>query len=187
MALAMVVGLLVPETARAQDDWKEPGLWIEGGVGYGIANTDCARCSTQGHPAITFLAGIGGSASMKIRFGVEALGWKQSAADTAREYFGAMVLAQWYPVENVPFHIQGGIGGGRYAEEGGGDLLEASGFNLSLGTGYDYFFTRNFTVRAFLRYVWANGLSTKLNREPLFTDLNFNVLHFGLALTWQKM
>ena len=188
MALLVIGGLMVSTEALAQgEEWEEPGLWIAAGGGYSLGSTDCARCSVASLTGFAAVVGFGGSASRKIRFGVEGVGWFQSAADTAREYIGVVAVVQWFPVKTTPLSIQFGLGGGRYAEEGGGDILEASGFNVQLGASYDYYFTRNIAVRPFVRYLFSRGLTTKLNRQPQFTDLNFGLFYFGVALTWVKL
>ncbi len=186
MALAMVVLALLPRTVQAQEDWERPGLWMTGGGGYGSAQTDCVRCSVDRHNSFAFLVGIGGSASRTIRFGVEAVGWFQSAADTSREYFAGVVITRFFPFETIPVSVQVGVGGGRYAEAGGGDVLEAFGFVFDLGASYDYRFARALDARLFARYLFSNGLTTRVNRQVQFTDLNFNMLYVGIALVWTK-
>ncbi len=188
MALLVIGGLLVSTEAFAQgEDWEDPGLWVAAGGGYGLATTDCARCSLGSHGSFAVVLGLGGSASRKIRFGIEGVGWFQAGADTAREYVGIAAIVQWFPAKTTPLSIQVGVGGGRYAEEGGGDLLEASGFHLQIGANYDYYFSRNFAVRPFARYSLSRGLTTKLNRQVQFTDMNYGLLYFGFALTWVKL
>jgi hypothetical protein len=188
MALFVIAALLASTEALAQgEEWEDPGLWVAAGGGYGLASTDCVRCSEGSLGSFAVILGVGGSASRKIRFGIEGVGWFQSAADTAREYIGVVAIVQWFPVEKTPLSIQVGVGGGRYAEEGGGDLLEASGFSLQIGANYDYYFSRNIAVRPFARYLFAGGLTTKVNRQVQFTDLNYGLLYFGVALTWVKL
>ena len=190
MVLLVIGELLVSTEAFAQgEEWEDPGLWIAAGGSYGLASTDCVRCSVASLSGFAAVVGFGGSASRKIRFGVEGVGWFQAGADTTREYIGLAVIVQWFPVKTTPLSIQVGVGGGRYAEQGGGDLLEASGFNLQIGANYDYYFSRNIAVRPFARYLFtgAGGLTTKLNRQVQFTDMNFGLLHLGVALTWVKL
>lgn len=188
MALVVIGGLLASAEAFAQgEEWEDPGLWIAAGGGYGLATTDCVLCSDGSRGSFVVLLGIGGSASRTVRFGIEGVGWFQSSADTSREYFGVMAVAQWFPVQTIPLSVQLGIGGGRYAQEGGGDVLEASGFNVLLAANYDYYITRNIAVRPFARYLVSPGLTTKVNQVALFTDLTFGLLYFGVALTWVKL
>ena len=186
--LAVVSGILLSTEARAQgEDWENPGLWVAAGGGYGLATTECARCGGGSQGSFSLLAGVGGSASRSVRFGIEGVGWFQSTADTAREYFGATALVQWFPVKTIPLSVQVGVGGGRVAQEAGGDLIEAAGFNIQLGANYDYYFSRHFALRPFFRYLFSRGLTTKLNRQVQFTDLNFGLLYFGVAVTWIKL
>ena len=188
MALLVIGGLLVSTEVLAQGEaWEDPGFWVAAGGGYGVASTDCVRCSEGSLGSFVALLGFGGSASRKIRFGVEGVGWCQAGSDTAREYIGIVAIMQWFPLETTPLSIQVGIGGGRYAEEGGGDLLDASGFSLQIGANYDYYFSRNIAVRPFVRYLSSRGLTTKLNRQVQFSDMNYGLFYFGFALTWVKL
>ena len=102
MVMVIAVWVLLPTGVQAQEDWEQPGLWVTAGGGYGSSQTDCVRCSVSRHNSFGFLVAAGGSASKKIRFGVEGLGWIQSAADTSREYFGVMAFTQFFPFETVP-------------------------------------------------------------------------------------
>ncbi len=186
IVLAIAAWVLLPTDVQAQEDWEQPGVWVTAGGGYGSVQTNCVRCSVPRHNSFAFLAGVGGSASKKVRFGVEAVGWFQSAADTSRDYFGVLALTQFFPFESLPFSAQIGVGGGRYAEEGAGDVLEAFGFAISFGAAYDYRFARGFDARLFVRYLFSNGLTIRVNRQVQFTDLNYNMLYLGVALVWTK-
>ena len=185
---SIVVGLalaVLPPSVMAQATFEEPGFWFMAGGGAGITETDCVRCSTARNIAPIFVGAAGGSASEHLKFGLEALFWYQ-ASDTARQYVSGIVFAQYFPIRELPFHVQFGIGGGAYKEDQGTDFIEASGFALHGGAGYDIFFSTNWSVRPFVRYLFSNGLTQRTAVGPQLLELNYSLWYFGAGITWQK-
>jgi hypothetical protein len=181
------VGLLLvvsPMPAVAQNAFWEPGFWITGGAGAGIADPDCARCPAVKTGLSGFLAG-GGSISERVRLGVEVFGWRQSSADSVREYVSAYAMVQILPLERLPIYIQGGLGGGRYAEDQAPDLLSADGLGYMLGVGGYLRVSRRFSVVPFFHMVRSTGVDVSFNRLPQFTPLNLTIGYFGVGVGWR--
>ncbi len=133
------------------------------------------------------IVAAGGSASDRVKFGVEGNGWFATSSDTTMQYLAASVVASVFLFERLPLNLQGGIGLGRYAEDGGGDLLTSSGFHIQVGAGYDVPLSAAFSIRPYIRYVFSNNLPATLNRQPQFTPMDHKLLHFGASLVFQKL
>ncbi len=160
------------------------GLWFGLGVAPASVHAKCARCSADRKLGYAGYVHIGGSFSPRLRAGVEATGWRQSDPDSTREYGAVTLMVLLHPVPTSPVYLKVGVGAGRYAERGGSDLLSANGFATLLGAGADFRIRQRITIGPYVNYVFSNNQALKVNRLLQFTELDLNMVQFGVGGRW---
>lgn len=171
---------------RAQADaFWEPGFWINGGLGASASNVDCVRCAQGTRLGYAGFVALGGSLSERVRLGVEIFGSRRTMPDTTREFIAAWAIAQVQPMQNLPLYLEGGLGGGRFAEEQGINLLSAEGLGIVIGAGGYLRLSRRWSLIPYLHYTRTPKLAWDVNDLPQLTDLQANVVYFGVGVGWR--
>ncbi len=160
------------------------GLWLGLGVAPASVHAKGVRCSADRKLGYAGYIQIGGSISTRLKLGAEATGWRQSDADSTREYGAVTLVLLLHPVPTSPVYLKVGVGAGRYAERGGSDLLSANGFAALLGAGADFRIGQRITIGPYVNYLFSNNQNQKVNRLLQFTTLDLNMVQFGVGGRW---
>ncbi len=160
------------------------GVWFGIGVAPASVHARCAQCSADRKLGYAGYIHIGGSLATRIKAGVEATGWRQSDADSTREYGAVTLVVLLHPVPTGPVYLKVGVGAGRYAEQGGSDLLSANGFATLLGAGADFRIRQRITIGPYVNYLFSNNQDKNVDRLPQFGTLDLNMVQFGVGGRW---
>ncbi len=161
------------------------GLWFGLGVAPASVHAECARCSADRKLGYAGYIQIGGSFSPRLKAGVEATGWRQSDADSTREYGAVTLVLLLHPVPTSPVYLKVGVGTGRYAQRGGSNLLSANGFATLLGAGADFRIRQRITIGPYVNYLFSNNQDQNVNRLLQAATLDLNMVQFGVGGRWQ--
>jgi hypothetical protein len=159
-AVALCLAFLAAPPVYAQQ--KHGGFWLSGGLGgSGLSCLSCDqprnnRWSGAGGGGYLAAGGtvtrnllLGGEITAGFRFDIAEPGANGVAPQATVTLLSAIVV--FYPRERG-FHILGGPAVGVASITGGGRLIEAPGFGLLLGAGYDLAIGRGFAITPAIRY-----------------------------------
>ena len=182
--LAVFVGCLFAAPLSGQRYSDRPGLYLSGGFGGASTSVSCPTyCPSGRQMGIAGHVSIGGSPSPNIMLGFEASGWRQTMADTAREYLSATAVVHFYPIEDKPFFLKAGFGVGRYGEE---TLplraMSAHGFVMKLGVGYDFRIANEISIAPLFQFVNAPGQKAQRDRFALTNNIDVRMFEFGARI-----
>ncbi len=181
-AVALVV--LASGVAAAQHAQTRDGFGISFGIGGGSAGVSCDGCGTDRENGLSGYLRLGGYVRPTLFVGGETNGFTKNVdgVDVAASFVSAVV--QWYPQVSSGFYLKTGAGLAVGSLDDGLDELSATGMGLTLGAGYDWRLTRNFSLTPYINYLRSVGAEAKFNGAGLGENLNVDVLQFGLGFTW---
>jgi hypothetical protein len=188
--VATSVGAQAPRHAQAHD-----GLWFGLGIGASTNDLDCSGCAFTG-PSDPWRGGlgsgvkvsVGGALSQQLLLGGEISVTDVSNGTRAANTGSILFIARYYPGAFEGFHVEGGMGPSVFSLGGGGGSVEATGFSIQGGLGYDFRLGRRFALTPYASaartMVQQGSLKSDGSAGPV-TRLNNKVLtHFGLGFHW---
>jgi hypothetical protein len=190
ISLGAAADAQAPRRAQARD-----GFWI--GFGLGASNNDleCTGCAFTGpsdpwHGGFGshgFLA-MGGALSQQLLLGGE-LGSATVIGNGRDATVGQLLfIARYYPGAFEGFHVDGGMGPAVYMLEGGGGSVEATGFAVRVGAGYDFALGRRFAITPYANVartmVQQGSISATGTAGPVTRLQNTFVTQFGIGFHW---
>jgi len=187
-ALAMAFVLAVP--TAAQQFGQRSGFFLAAEGGMGLGSIDCGTiCYSDAVIAPVGTIRIGGSPSDRVMIALELSYWRSVQDTTAQDYSYGMAVMKLYPLESIPAYIKAGAGVGRYGEERSSPgtaiwALNANGFVLQAGVGYEYSIASKIHVGPALTFVSARGHKASRNRLPT-NDVSGTWLRLGLSVAWR--
>lgn len=163
------------------------GFWLAGGFGYGKESFRFGSDPFVDHaekPVFAFR--LGGTPNESLRLGAEVVSLVNPMTDD--EGYGITetltsinLIGQFYPIRSAGLFLKGGAGIGVSATSVEfGNTLAETGFAVQYGVGYDIRLGRSLALTPTLEMV--RHRFTKSGDDPLDERL----LHFGVAITWQK-
>lgn len=160
------------------------GFGISFGLGGGSAGVSCDGCSSDRTGSLSGYLRLGGYVNPGLFVGGESSGWvhNESSVDETISFLTAVV--QWYPQPASGFYLKAGAGFSSASADDGFDEITAAGFGLTVGTGYDWRVTRNFSLTPYVNYLHTAGAELKANGAGTGFDANVSILQFGLGFTW---
>ncbi len=189
LLLAAIVGFCA-SPVDGQSPARRSALWISGGADLGYATTECRLCNDEAAAGPAGWVQLGGSPSQKVLIAVEFSYWRADGATTAQEYVLGMAVVRFYPFQNMPLFLTGGMGVGRYAEEGVSSTgnawaLSAHGFAYQAGAGYEFQLSDRFHLGPMVRFVSAQGHKATVNQLGELQDMTGRWFRVGLQITWR--
>lgn len=183
-----LTGLLVAALSATAEAQSHPqtreGFGISFGVGAGSAGLDCDGCDFDREGAFSGYLRLGGYARPTLFIGGETNGWmkEEDGIDMQASFVSAVAL--WYPQPASGFYLKGGLGFSNTSLSDDVLEIEASGLALSLGLGYDWRVTKNFSLTPYMNYLRSMGAEAKVNGTDSGETLTTDVLQVGLGFTW---
>jgi len=183
-----VVSLSVASTASAQNE--RSGFWFVAGLGGASGNINLEGfidSKTLGPSG--FVAG-GGTISRAVLLGIEATGWRTSAADTTQQFAALLAVAIVYPSKTLPIYIKAGAGLASFQydrlEQGVAIRYKGDALGTELGLGVDFRLTGKLRIGAFGQWLNSTAETTR-NQLPLMTaNTKIDVFQFGVSLKYQS-
>jgi len=163
------------------------GFWLAGGFGYGKESFRFGNdpfFDNAEKPVFAFR--IGGTPNEHLQLGAEVLTMVNPTTTSdgfnVTETLTSMnLVGQFYPAPAAGFFIKGGAGIGVSASSlEFSNTLTETGFAVQYGVGYDIKLSRSLALTPTLEMV--RHRFTKSGEDTLHERL----VHFGVALTWQK-
>ena len=184
IARALVLVALVSLAASAQHAQTREGFSISFGIGGGSAGVSCDGCGTDRENGLSGYLRLGGYVRPTLLVAGETNGFTKNVdgVDVVASFVSAVV--QWYPQVASGFYLKGGAGIATGSLDDGVDELAATGMGITLGTGYEWRVTRNFSLTPYVNYLRSVGAEAKFNGVGLGGNLNVDVFQFGLGFTW---
>jgi hypothetical protein len=193
VAAAIVFAVGASDAAAQTADSRHSGFWIS--FGMGGSGLSCLRCEEHdgtnwpGAGGGGYLA-LGGTVSAKLLIGAEVtVGFifdiDEPNADGVAPQAGVNLISaivQYYPTRSG-LHVVAGPAIGNASITGGGHLIEAPGFGVLLGVGYDLRIARKYAITPAVRLgqLLSDGASgdDPLDRVPDKPQL----WYMGVAIT----
>lgn len=179
VALALTAGV-----ADAQHPQNRQGFGISFGFGGGSAGISCDGCESDRETSLSGYLRLGGYTRPSLFVGAETNGWTNSE-DGVDETIGFLsAVVQWYPQVASGLYLKGGAGFARADATDGIDDIATTGFGISMGTGYDWRLTRNFSLTPYANYLRSFGGELEVNGSGTDFSTNIDLFQFGLGFTW---
>jgi hypothetical protein len=184
-----VLSVSMVQTASAQ--YQRSGFWILGGAGGASGSVDLEGFIDSKTLGISGFVAGGGSISSSVMLGMEATGWRATAADTTQQAGMFLAVALFYPSKTLPIYIKGGAGLASVQydrlEQGVPIRYKGDGIGTELGLGADFRVSEKFQVGAFFNWAQSTVESTR-NQLPLVTtNIKISLLQFGASLKYQTV
>lgn len=185
------LGAQAPRPAQRHDGFNI-------GFGIGGANYDlkCDGCITTG-VTDPWSGGFGGSAyfrvggaiSQQMILGGEVSGGAIVGANDRASSVGALLFTmQYYPGAYEGLHVTGALGPAGVALEDGNNRVEAFGYAVRAGIGYDFGLGKRFAITPYAnvgRTMISQGSIETAGSPGAVTRLESKVLvQFGLGFNW---
>ncbi|MDZ4673322.1 MAG: hypothetical protein SGI84_02645 [Gemmatimonadota bacterium] len=163
------------------------GFWLAGGFGYGKESFRFGSepfFDNAEKPVFAFR--MGGTPNQRLRLGGEIVTFVNPLTDEdgfriTETLTSLNLIGQFYPMPAAGFFLKGGAGIGVSASSvEGGNTLSETGFAVQYGVGYDIRLSRSLALTPTVEMI--RHRFTKTGDDTLHERL----LHFGVALTWQK-
>ena len=183
----LVAALLVAVPLAAQQASTRQGFFFSIGAGSGSAGVECPDCDgLDPGDRLTGIAGyvrLGGTVSPGLQVGIEGTGWIKNSDGLERRIATAGVVFVLYPVPSGGFWLKGTAGGVRAVIENDVAALVGEGLMFGGGAGFDLPLGNGAALTPYISYFASTGTGADLNGISLGTDLNPNVLQFGVGIT----
>jgi len=191
LAFLFAITMPVAVTAQAPEPGEpgRAGFWISFGLGGGSKWLSCDELCTEefGQGTAGNLA-LGGTLNAHWLIGAEMVGWfpwsswDEGYNDDTDGFGGILFTARHYPRAEANFFLTGGAGLGEIDVQQ--DLLEATGYVVRLGAGYDLRVGRTFAFTPSLTLTQTIGTEAQIAGETVAGDMNFGMAVLGVAVTW---
>lgn len=185
--LSLLVLLLGAAPLAAQGTGSREGFFLSIGAGSGSAGVECPDCNgIDLGERLTGIAGylrLGGTVSPGLQVGIEGTGWIKNSDGLERRIATAGIVFVLYPSATGGFWLKGTAGGVRSVIENDLASLVGEGLMFGGGAGFDIPIGGRVALTPYVSYFASTGTGADLNGVSLGTDLNPNVLQFGLGLT----
>jgi hypothetical protein len=173
--------------ALAQRPQVRDGFWIGFGFGYGSASLSCGSgCSftdqAKGGGATGFLK-LGGTLSPKVLLGGDITVWVKDVSGSTESVGNVSFAAYFYPAPASGFFLKGGAGFGTFMLSNGGSV-EANGFGLVAGLGYDIRVGRNISITPVGNFCFGSDGDLKNAGVVLIPSVKHAVFDLGLGITF---
>jgi hypothetical protein len=175
---------LVSSGLAAQNPQTRQGFGISFGLGGGSASISCDGCESERETALSGYLRLGGYASPSLFIGGESNGWTKSEGGIDELIGFLSAVAQWYPQVTNGFYLKGGVGFATSEASDDVDELTIGGVGLTVGAGYDWRLTRNFSLTPYLNYLRSFTGELEFNGTSSGVSANIDVVQFGLGFTW---
>lgn len=191
--VAVLFALMIPVGLLAQEPGANPqareGFWISFGVGGGPKWLGCDElCSYDFGNGSAGSLSLGGTLNERWLIGADMVGWfPWSGADEGyngdTDGFGAVLFtARHYPRVERGFFLTGGLGiGGIDLQD---DDLQATGYVVKVGAGYDLRVGRTFSFTPSLSLVQTFSTEARVADDTVDGTVNFGMAVLGVAVTW---
>ena len=160
------------------------GFGISFGLGGGSASMTCDDCPSGREGGFSGYLRLGGYVSPSLFVGGESNGWTKDEYGVETQIGSLNAVLQWYPQQASGLYLKGGAGFARATATDGIDELATTGMSMTMGLGYDWRLTRNFSLTPYANYVRSLGAEASVNDIGTDYKLNVDVLQFGLGFTW---
>lgn len=176
-----------------------PGFTSAFSVGYGMANAVCIPCSEKTIiPGVTFSASAGYRFKKKILTEITAQSWVSTSEKKDPRDSRSNLLARisYYLLRDSPVFFSGGMGIGNYFFTPSSPVLiddktktlgsfKSFSFSLSMGAGYEWYFTPKFSLISAFHMFFSNTRSLEANEMFTLRDQNLSrVADISLAFRW---
>lgn len=187
---ATVLGAQAPRPAQ-----RHEGFFIGFGIGASNNDLDCTGCNFTsetdpwrgGFGSGGYLA-MGGALSQQLLLGGELSGSSVMSGERDATIGSLLFIAQYYPGAFEGFHVKGGLGPTGVMLQGDGSKVEATGFAVQAGVGYDFRVGRRFAITPYAniaRTAVQQGSLTMSGSSGTVTRLENRVLaQFGIGFNW---
>ena len=183
--LRVVLGLLLlPAIAIAQHPQTRQGFGISFGLGAGSASVSCDGCDSDRDTGGSGYLRIGGYISPSVMLAGESNGWTHTEEGVDETIGFLSAVAQWYPQPTTGFYLKGGLGFARAVAEDNVDEVTTGGLAITLGTGYDFRVSRNFSLTPYVNYLRSFGGELEVNGTGTDVKANVDIIQVGLGFTW---
>lgn len=174
-------------TLSAQAPADRSGFFLSIGAGSGSAGVECPACNGLGlDDRLRGIAGyvrVGGTISPRLQVGVEGTGWIKNSEGLERRIATAGVVFVVYPSATGGFHVKASAGGVRAVIENDVVTAVGDGLMFGAGAGFDIRIGAGAALTPYISYFTSSGTGLDLNGISVGTDVNPNVLQFGLGIT----
>jgi hypothetical protein len=197
MRLILLLSAFVLSAAAlpAQSSHSRDGFWIGFGLGASTNDLECTGCLYTGASdpwrggfgSGGFLA-MGGAVSPQLLLGGETAVASVIGENRDASIASLLFLVKYYPAIYEGFHVSGAMGPTVFLLEGNGSSVEASGFAVRAGVGYDLAMGRRFAITPYANIartmVQQGSLSVSGAAGPVTKLENKMVAQFGVSFNW---
>jgi len=182
--LAGVVALLMVAPASAADQTRE-GFWFGVGLGWGSADGDCDGCpggDREGSGA-GFLK-LGGTLSDQLLVGAEVNAWTKDEPEGTLTLGNLSAAAYYYPNPSSGFFVKAGLGSSTVSIEVLGETLDATGWGLVAGAGYDWRVGNTISLTPAFNFYMGQPGDLKFQGTTILSGWSQNVFDISVGVTF---
>jgi len=183
LTLGMLLGLTT--TLVAQHPQVRKGFWIGFGPTYGTAGVSCDGCgSTNREGGFGGFLKLGGTLSKNVLLGGEVNSWYKEDSGTSVTLGNVVAAVYVYPKSTSGLFIKAGAGFSSMFGGGNGPDLEAEGWGITTGIGYDIRVGKNISITPVANFWFGQPGNVKANGTTVGTGWKQNVFEGGLGITF---
>lgn len=181
MALLLGAGL----SADAQE---RRGFWIGAGVSLGSAEVSAAGVDPERNRVSVVDVAAGWTLSPRLLIGAEGNSFSVTFFDgVASQQAGIIDLAaivSYYPRASSGFFVKGGVGPTFADDLEDSPTLDVTGRGVGgiIGTGYDIYIGRNFSLTTAVDVRFSRIAEVRLDERPGFRNWRHNVIEFTVGI-----
>jgi hypothetical protein len=188
LTTCFIAALFLPlTTTHAQEapQTRHSGFHASFGLGAGSAALTCSGCDSDRETSSSMMLRFGGAVSPNVVLSGEISGWSKEKNGVSTTLSFLTLAAQIYPDQNQGFVWKFGAGFVGAQSSASGVKVEASGFGLTGGLGYDIALTPGFSLTPYGDIAWMSSAEAKVNGSNTGISVGANLIHIGLAASWR--
>lgn len=185
--IIIAVALALPATSLpAQRPHTREGVNVSFGIGGGSAHLGCSGCGDSRQGGTGFYLNVGGTISPRFTLGgeLDGFGFSNNYEDLTISSLLAVAHVYPEPASGFFFTLGAGLTGAAIQDRLQSVDVNATGFGIEGGLGYDVRLGRNFSLTPYAQFV--KGFSGQVSYNSIATprQLNPDYYQIGLGVTW---
>lgn len=195
--VGLIVGALSLDAQASPRVQRHDGFNIGVGLGGASYDLNCTGCTTTGASdpweggfGSAFYVRLGGAVSQQLLLGGELSGGAIAGPNERNSSIGELLFTvQYYPGAFEGFHVTGGMGPAFLSlQDSGPTKVEAAGYALRAGVGYDFGIGKRFALTPYAnvgRTMVSQGSIETAGTAGTVSRLESRMLvQFGLGFNW---